>query len=163
MEEKIKWKGGRYGECPYITLGDKKYYIQDHKFSSNGHYEYALLVKDLREGFDYEFRSNLAEWEHAQLARAYAIFERWFLIKFKAKPLMVDSDVRSRKYERGHLTFWVEKQHGNPPRIICRSTGQLVDGWYESFKECKRCANRIMAKEIERYSENQTQQLSIEF
>ena len=24
---KITWKGGRYGECPYVIIGNKKYFI----------------------------------------------------------------------------------------------------------------------------------------
>lgn len=159
---KVKWSGGRYGECPYITLGDKKYYIQDHMMAS-GRYEYALMMKKLGEGFDYEFRPNLADTEYGQYKWAVKVFERWYRVKFGSKPLLVDTDTYARRYERGHLAFWVEKPHGKPPRIICRSTGQFVDGWYKSMGECKRCVNRIMVREIEAYNKSQNMQIGINF
>ena len=160
-EKKIRWNGGRYGECPYITLGDRKFFIADRKGAS-GRWEYALMMKKLGEGFDYEFRRKLSDWDYGELLRAKKVFERWYRIKFKSKPLAVEHDSKSTRYERGHLVFWVEKPWGKPPRIICRSTGQLVDGYYSSMKECKHYAERIMRKEIEAYNRSLDEQLTFD-
>lgn len=158
---KIKWSGGRYGECPYIILGDNKYYIQDRRVSSS-RYEYALMVKRLHEGFDFEFRSNLSDWDHGQFRRAVTIFERWYRMKYKSQPLCVDREQYSYRYERGHLAFWIDKPYGKPPRLICRSIGSFVDGWYESMGACKRDAERLLALEIEKHQNRQNEQLSFD-
>ncbi len=162
--DKVKWSGGSYGECPYIKLGDKVYFIQDRKAPKGDHYQYALMMKRIGEGFDYEFRRQLSDWDYGELSRAVSVFERWFRIRFNSKPLQVfDGNNGVRRYERGHLVFWVEKPYGKSPKIICRSTGQIIDGFYDSMRECKYYADRIMKKEIEAYKESLEKQLAFDF
>ena len=162
-KSKIKWKGGRYGECPYVIIGNKKYYIAD-RSAGAGRWEYALKVITLGEGFDYVFRRKLSEYDCFELARAVKIFERWYRIKFNSKPIEVyDANSGTRRWERGHLVFWVDKPYGKPPRITCRSTGHLVDGFYDSMATCKHYANRILERELEKYELSLKTQLSIDF
>ena len=159
---KITWKGGRYGECPYVIIGNKKYFIGD-RSAGAGRWGYALKMIQLGVGFDYEFRRQLSDWDYAALLRAKKVFERWYRIRFKAKPLEVyDGDSGIRRYERGSLVFWVDKPYGKPPRIICRDTGRLVDGYYDSMSTCKYYANRILEKEIKAYETSLETQLSID-
>jgi hypothetical protein len=152
--DKVKWRGGSYGELPHVFVGDFCYVIRDEKI--NGKWEYRLYrkVKNHR-NILHKPKNNPLKY----LSYGESVFLRWWRLKHKYPPFResYSPDGKTVVYTDRTLRF---KYFVNNESITIYDNGVALDWYYKTIAEAKRKAEPIILEAIKQYEKETQAQLS---
>lgn len=149
--DKVKWRGGSYGELPYVNVGNKIYIIRDIQMYKK--YVYMLHWKYP----NYEHILHKPKDIFKQLLYAEKVFLRWYRLKHRDPPFRENNrfDSKTVIYTDKALRF---KYFVNDEKIVIYDNGVPLDWYYKTMAEAKQKAEPIILEAIKQYEhENQTQ------
>ena len=153
---KIKWRGGSYGELPHVFVGNMIYIIRDIKIDNK--YVYMLHRKFPN------YRHALHKPENnplKYLSYGESVFLRWYKRKHKYPPFKenIAFDRKTVIYTGKDMRF---KYFINDNEIVIYDDGVPLDWYYNTIAEAKRKAEPIILEAIKQFEKENQTQLSLE-
>ena len=155
--QKLKWQGGKFGELPYVKIGNKEYYIRDINYDGKWKYrpylKNSFFVHNL-----YKLKENKDPFK--KIGYGERVFLKWYRLKFKKEPFKI-------KYENGFHVY----EHRNSSRFIffvnnesirIYDYGSPIGGIYDSIAEAKKGIEPIILKAMEQHKEENRKQINFE-
>lgn len=152
---KVKWRGGSYGELPYVNVGNKIYIIRDIKMENK--YVYMLHWKYP----NYEHILHKPKDILKHLSYGEEVFLRWYRLKHRYPPFKenISFDRKTVIYTDKALRF---KYFVNDEKIVIYDNGVQLDWYYNTIAEAKRKAEPIILEAIKQYEKENQPQLLLE-